>query len=162
MTDKAKQFGEILSAFNNAMLVTRTSAGQLRARPMAVAKVDSDADLWFITDIDAGKVDEIDDDSNVAVVMQNGSQYLSISGTASVSRDKKAVRDLWQEPWRVWFPDGPDSHSLALVHVQSTSGEYWDTAGLKGLEYLFEAGRAYFAGDRPEVDHDQHAKVSLG
>ncbi len=47
---------EILKKFRTAMLVTHASHGALRARPMALVKVDGDTgDVWFMTSIDSGK-----------------------------------------------------------------------------------------------------------
>lgn len=48
-----------------------------------------------------------------------------------------------------------------LLKVTAESGEYWDSAGLNGLKYLFAAGKAYFKGERPEVDLQVNQKVSL-
>ncbi|MET0997309.1 MAG: pyridoxamine 5'-phosphate oxidase family protein, partial [Marmoricola sp.] len=28
-----------------------------------------------------------------------------------------------------WFPDGPDSQQVALLHVEADSAEYWDSPG---------------------------------
>ena len=94
--------------------------------------------------------------------MQGGGKFLSMSGAASIVNDQNKIDDLWKEANRVWFPDGKDSPELTLLVVDPTDGEYWDTSGLKGARYLFEAGKAYFYGTEIEADHlDVNAKVSL-
>ena len=40
---------ELLEDFDAAMLVTRTGAGQLRSRPMAVADIERGGTMWFVT-----------------------------------------------------------------------------------------------------------------
>ncbi len=41
---------ELLDDFGAAILATRTDDGQLRARPMALAEVESDGTMWRLTD----------------------------------------------------------------------------------------------------------------
>ena len=163
MSDKPQEdFHSHLCKFDNAMLVTRATDGQLRCRPMVIAGTEQDADLWFATSIDSGKAQEILAAPQVCVAMQDGGLYLSISGVAELSQDAAKIDELWSEAWKVWFPNGKQDPSLALIRVTATEGEFWDRSGLKRLTYLFKAGKAYLLGDRPNVDKDDtHQKVNL-
>jgi general stress protein 26 len=161
MTPEQQQFNELLDDFHNAMLVTSAVNGELRARPMAIAGRDSDSDLWFVTDRTSAKIDEIEADPRVLVTMQGEGRYLSLTGHAKVIDDRQKARDLWSEAWRVWFPEGPESAELVLIHIEAIDGEYWDRSGLKRMNYLFKAGQAYVRGERMEVDEEQHQKVHL-
>lgn len=158
--DKLK---ELLSGFETAMLVTRTPEGELRSRPMAIAEIERDGTLWFLTQNDSAKVDEIMDDRQVNVAMQSGLKFVSISGIATAVQDRRKLHKIWNEAWRHWFPDGKDDPSLLLLRVDGRSGEYWDNSGSSGIKYLIEAGKAYLAGTRPDVKHDPdiHAKLDL-
>jgi general stress protein 26 len=82
---------ELLEAFGVAMLGTRTAEGQLRARPMALAEVQPDGTLWFLTDRHSGKVEELEQDGHVVVTMQSRTQFVSLSGTASPVDDRERV-----------------------------------------------------------------------
>jgi general stress protein 26 len=83
-------------------------------------------------------------------------------GWARVANDSKRVHEVWKEPYKVWFPRGPDDPDIALVVVEALDAEYWDNRGMNKLEYLFEAAKAYVKGKRPDVtDVDQHAKAIL-
>ncbi len=159
--DSREHFLELLKEFDNAMLVTRAQDGELRARPMAIADTERDGDLWFLTGIDAPKVDEIQADSNVNVSMQSKNRWLSISGRAEIVRDRALLAELWKEPYEVWFPEGQDDPNLVLLKVRATEGEYWDMQGGKGLKYVLDATRAYLSGDTPNVDEEQSQKVNL-
>lgn len=160
--DQKRHFHELLVGFDNAMLVTRSTAGELRARPMAIAQVEADNDLWFVTGMDSGKIDEIAGDAHVCVTFQSGSQFASLSGRASVVRDAKKIDQLWNEAWKVWFPEGKSDPSLVLLRVEGQEGEYWDRSGVRGLKYLFQAGKGYLQGTRPEIDQQQqHRKIDL-
>lgn len=158
-----EKFREIVTGFDTAMLVTVTPDGELRSRPMAVGAFDDDGTMWFLTQSDAPKLEEIAHDSQVNVVMQSSRQYVSISGRATPVRDRAKVDELWNEAWRVWFPEGKDDPRLMLVMVRSHKGEYWDSSGAAGIKYMIEAGKAYLSGTRPDVDSDprDHAKVEL-
>jgi general stress protein 26 len=148
---KPKTFREVLEHFDNAMLVTRSSDGFLRARPMAIARSDRDGDLWFFTSIESGKVDEILSDPRCAAVMQGMLRYLSLSGRAEIVRDRKKIDELWQRPYDAWFEGGKDDPNLVLLHFVAEDGEYWDSSGTKGLRYMFEVAKALVTGGPVDI-----------
>lgn len=162
-TSPDRKLNELLEEFGVAMLATRTAQGELRARPMALAEVEPDGNLWFLTDRHSAKIDELERDSHVVVTMQSRTQFVSLSGTASPVNDRGRVERLWKLEWQVWFPGGKDDPNLVLLRVDGTTGEYWDNSGTSGIKYLFEAGKALLGGTRPEVHDDPkiHAKVTL-
>lgn len=153
------RFHEILARFETAMLVTKTPAGVLRARPMAVAQCDSDDDLWFVADAESGKIDELIDNPQVAVTCQAEARYLSLSGTAKLSRDRSKIESLWQESWLAWFPAGVDDSNLVLIHVDGTEGEFWDSGELKGAQYRFAAEETQASNSG--VGNARHGSVNL-
>jgi general stress protein 26 len=161
--DEAKRLLALTRTFETAMLVTHSSSGESRARPMAIADVTESGEVWFVTGADATKVDEIKHDEHVLVVMQSSNAYLSISGHARTRKDPALVQKLWKESWRVWFKDKLDPNIL-LIQVTPIEGEYWDQSGTKGVKYLVRAATAYVSG-KPmggsDVDSDQHGKVRL-
>jgi general stress protein 26 len=162
-TSPDNKLRELLEEFGIAMLVTRTPEGQLRARPMALAEVQPDGTLWFLTDRHSAKVDELVRDEHVGVTMQSKTKFVSLSGKASQVDDCERVSRLWKVEWKVWFPGGKDDPNLVLLRVDGETGEYWDNSGTGGLKYLIEAGKALLTGSRPDVEDDTkvHGKVSL-
>ncbi|HEY0711802.1 MAG TPA: pyridoxamine 5'-phosphate oxidase family protein [Polyangia bacterium] len=159
--EKRKHLHELIKEFDSAMLVTRTPAGELRARPLAIAEAQEDGLLYFATAIDSGKVHEVEFDSHVCVTLQDKRRFVSVSGRARVVTDRALIEELYKEDWKVWFPQGKDDPSLSLLVVDATAAEYWDNAGAKGLGYLFEAAAAYVKGTRPREDNAQNAKVRM-
>jgi len=154
---------EMLERFESAMLVTHNPDGTLDARPMRVAEVEPAGSLWFLTSRSSRKVNEIAGDPRVLLVYEDDNQYLSISGTARVVDDGLRTRRLWKEPYKVWFPKGPDDPDLALLSVEPEIAEFWDVGGMKGLRYLFDAAKAYVTGDRVAIedDSDMHARLRV-
>lgn len=152
----------LVREFHTAMLVTHAADGGLRSRPLELAEVREDGTLVFATGLDTPKVAELERDPRVAVTLQDGKRFVSLTAIAAVVRDPAAVERLWSEPWRVWFPEGKDDPSLVLLEVRPSEGEYWDRSGWKGLKYAFQAARAVAHHERPQVDDDkQNAKVRL-
>ncbi len=77
---------ELIDGIEIAMLTTRRADGRLVSRPMATQERQDDADLWFVTDIDTHKVDELEQDPNVNVAYYRDrtKEWVSVSGTARV------------------------------------------------------------------------------
>ena len=163
MSDQSQNdFIEVCKSFDNAMLVTHDAEGDLVARPMMVAQIEANGDLWFASDQNSAKVDEILSRPEVCVTMAGGGQYASITGKAEVIKDQSHIDRLWTEPWRVWFPEGPHDPRIVLIRIHASAGEFWSNAGANRIKYLFEAAKAYMTGRRPSsVDNSQHSRVEL-
>lgn len=167
MTAKTKE-GEkvygILKEFSTAMFVTLGLGGRPAARPMHVARVDEEAGkLWFLTGKSGNLADELQKEAVTLLVFQkDNSAYVSLRGRARLTQNASHIKDLWKEPYKVWFPEGPDDPNIALVEVDPMEAEYWDNRGLNKLEYLFESAKAYVKGETPDVsDIDMHGKTKL-
>jgi general stress protein 26 len=164
--DKAEQhFLEVLKDFDQAMLVTHGSSVGFHARPMAIAKTETDGSIWFITGGDTPKVDELQEDSSILAVMQKGAKTMSIGGRAELSRDRAKIAELWKETFRAWFK-GKDDPNIVLIRLNPAEAEYWDNSGLQGLKFALKFAAAYVSGksmrnDEINADPDTHAKVSL-
>ena len=158
---KKEHFLTLLRDCKFAMMTTRSLQGDLHSRPMVTAKVSDDAELFFVTDLQSDKVEELGRDAQVSVSMQDGQKFLSLGGTAEVQRDRELIAQLWNESWKVWFPEGPTDANLVLIKVQPVIGEYWDNSGINGARYLYQAAKAYVQGKRPQTDQDIQGKVQL-
>jgi general stress protein 26 len=97
---------DLIRDFDNAMLVTKNDEASLEARPMAIAEVTDEGDLWFVSDRNSGKIADLMLDSDVAVTMQSARKFVTLSGTCRVIDDADKTKSLWKEAWKVWFPAG--------------------------------------------------------
>src|SRR5262245_4696933 len=126
-----ERFRGLLRDFDTAVLVTRAN-GFLRARPMAIATVDENCDLWFVTGRDSAKTHEIEMDPRVCVICQSGwTSCVSFNGLASIDNDPVRIHALWKASYQAWFPLGVNDPQICLIHVVGEQGEYWDNTGLK-------------------------------
>ena len=155
---------QLLKQFHTVMLVMHADEGRLRTRPMALAHLDDDERVWFITGSESAKAHEIEADTRVHLVCQKGrSAYLSLSGHADLVPDRaKVAAAVWREPFKAWFPGGKDGPEIVLVSVQPEEGEYWDNEGSNKIKYLFETVRAHATGTKPEIkEGEQHGRVQM-
>jgi general stress protein 26 len=138
-------------------------SGELHARPMSIAKLEDNGDLWFVTRLDTPKVDELARDSRTTVIMQGKNKYLRVAGHSVVLRDKEKIHELWTESMRIWFDDESDPR-LVLIKVNAYEAEYWDVSGKEGIKFALKAAKALLTGDKNDVkrnDAENHGKVRL-
>lgn len=160
MTDPKDKFRHLIEDFKVAMLVTQSTDDFLRARPMTIAQAEEDGSMWFITS-KGGWAEDVRNDIPAAITMQGNHKYVSITGIATVVEDRERIEALWNVAMQPWFPEGPKSENVCLVHFLAEEGEYWDASGRNGLRYLFDAAKALARGQRVDSrDEREHGSVS--
>ncbi len=154
-----KKLGELIKDVEFAMLTTAEADGTLRSRPMATQQVEFDGDLYFFTRADTPKVDEIEREHhvNVSYAEPKGQRYVSVSGTARLSRDQAKIEELWSPILKAWFPEGLDDPQLALLKVTVSQAEYWDTPSSKmvqlaGFVKAMVTGTSFEPGKHEKLD----------
>ncbi len=125
--DAKSKLWSMVKSIGFAMLTTEDS-GSLRARPMVAAQDKFDGTLWFFTRVSSHKVAEVETEHQVGITYADpkSQNYVSLSGTARLLRDKATVKQHWSEAMRAWFPKGVDDPEAAVLEVRVDSGEYWD------------------------------------
>jgi general stress protein 26 len=160
--DDRARLAELIGHFHAAMLVTQTGEGTLRARPLSLAKEHPNGVLYFATSAASPKVGELERTPSVAVTLQDSRRYVSISGSARITRDPALIDRLWSETWKLWFPKGKDDPELCIVEVTPHEAEYWDQTGLAGVRFILEAAKAYATGTKPKSgESGEHAKIHI-
>jgi general stress protein 26 len=121
-----EKVAELIKDIDFAMMTTFDGAA-LHSRPMSTRRQPFDGTLWFFTEIDSPKVQEIRANPIISLAYSDpgSNNYVSISGTASVIQDLDKQKELWSPMAKAWF-DGPDDPKLALIRVDVDSAETWD------------------------------------
>ncbi len=153
----------LLSDFSTVMLITMDGMTGCYARPMAVAHVDKNANLWLFTSRDSEKVREIQADSRVQIHAQDGwTNCVVLAGHATVVEDRAMIREIWKPSFKVWFPDGAEDPNIVLLHIKGEQAEYWDNTGANQFRYIYESLKALATGATPKIkEGEQHGKVTL-
>ncbi|HEY3121788.1 MAG TPA: pyridoxamine 5'-phosphate oxidase family protein [Vicinamibacteria bacterium] len=146
--DDIKRLRKLIRDIRIAMLTTVAQDGALRSRPMATADVEFDGDLWFFTRARAPKAEELMDDQrvNVSFADHDENRYVSVSGRATLVRDRDRVRALWSRFHKAWFPEGKNDPDLALIKITVDRAEYWDGPASK-MVHLAWLSRASLTGE---------------
>ena len=154
---------ELLADTRVCMLTTIDADGAPWSRPMALQSDDAfDGTLWFFTNADEPKTEHIARNANVGVAVSRTaeSDYIALAGTASVHHDPAKAKELWREPARAWFPDGPESPDLRLIRVDVSRAEYWDSpSGV--LVQLYGYAKAVVTGEPPHGALSDTGRVDL-
>ena len=143
-------------------MMTTRFAGGLRARPLE-ARADRVAGIiWFLTDVRGAKDDEIDAAHDIGLAFIDGDDraYLSITGSASVTRDATKAKEIWKKTDDVWLPGGPDDANARLLRVEPITAELWDES-LSTAGTAFEFAKARLTGDKPNLGEKRKATVAM-
>ena len=99
-----KELYDLIEGIEIAMFTTRRPDGHLVSRPMATQTQAEGADFWFVTDIESHKLDELELDPhvNLSYYRDRTREWVSVSGTGYVSRDRKAIHALYRPEINQW------------------------------------------------------------
>lgn len=121
------KFVELVRGERTCMLTTVAADGAIHSRPMAIQQVDDDATMWFMAYSDSAKLDQIAAHPQVNVTFGGGDAWVSASGTATLVDDDAKKRELWNPFTEAWFRCEPEDPQVALIRVDPSGGEYWDS-----------------------------------
>lgn len=151
---------ELIGDIDTAMFTTVATDGTLRSRPMATLQMEANGVFWFFTADDSPKVEEIYDNRQVslAYAAREKQSYVSVSGLARLLHDPAKARELWTPMAKIWFPKGPDDARLALIRVEMSAAEYWDSPSGKMVQLICLAKLALTG--HPPVKPGENVKIS--
>ena len=98
------------------------------SRPMSAREVDDNGDLWFLSASDSHKNLAIGRDAAVQLYFRGSahSEFLSVKGSAIITRDKERIKKLWNFVLKTWFTEGEDDPRITAIKVTPTDAYYWD------------------------------------
>ena len=158
---------DVLDGIDTAMLTTRRADGHLVSRAMATQDRAPGADIWFVTMEGSGKVDDISSDHHVNLTYFNESsrEWLSVSGTAIISRERETIKRLYKPDWRMWFGsegDDPrhgtaDDPRMVLVGINIAAATYLEINKPRPV-ILYEMVKGFVTGERAEMGDTHHVE----
>ena len=150
---------KLVEGIEIAMFTTHRADGHLVSRPMDTQEQSAGADLWFATDIESHKMDELETDAhvNVAYYRDRTREWVSVSGRARIVRDRAKIQELYKPDWRAWFGDeggdrdgGPNDPRIGLIAVDADSVVYMVNNTPRPV-VLFEVVKGIVTGSQPDV-----------
>ncbi|HKT82163.1 MAG TPA: pyridoxamine 5'-phosphate oxidase family protein [Vicinamibacterales bacterium] len=147
-----------------AMMTTRRADGHLQSRAMATQKRAAGADLWFVTLDNAQKLRDIEGDPhiNLSYYKDRTREWVSVSGIASITRDRDKIQELYAPDWKAWFPKGDDPRHgtaddprMVLIGVDVHAAAFLEVNKPQPV-VLFELVKGFFTGSTPEIGEMHH------
>lgn len=148
--DGRKEVAKLLKDANIAVVTTTSDEGHLVSRPMSLQAADFDGELWFFTQDPSPKATEIRTNPEINVSVNSKDGWLSLSGTAEITRNQAKVDELWNSKVEPWFQNGKEDPSVALIRVDAHTAEYWTSDAPKAVN-VFKMAKAAVTGDKPDV-----------
>ena len=157
----------LIDGIEVCMMTTRRADGHLVTRPMQVQERTSGTDLWFVTDIETHKLDEVltDPHINLAFYNNRSREWVSVSGTALVTQDRRLIEGLYKPDWKAWFgkvdevrDGGPGDPRLALILVEAHSVIYMKNNKPRPV-ILFEVVKAMLTGGVPDIGEERRLGI---
>jgi general stress protein 26 len=159
MKTELDKFYGMIEDIKIAMMTTRRVDGHLESRAMANQKRASGADLWFVTADDTAKVRDLSADPhvNLAYYKESTREWISVSGTATLSRDRAKIRELYAPDWKMWFSEGedprhgtPDDPRMILIGVDIHAAVFLEVDKPRPV-VLYELVKGWLSGESPDI-----------
>jgi general stress protein 26 len=154
-----EKFYALVEEIEIAMMTTRRRDQHLESRAMANQKRAAGADLWFVTAEDTAKVADLEADPhlNLAYYKNRTREWISVSGLATLSRDRAKIHELYAEDWNLWFPDEgdprhgtPDDPRFVLIGVEVHAAVFFELDKPQPV-VLYELAKGWLTGDTPDL-----------
>jgi general stress protein 26 len=158
MKTELDKFYGLIEEIKIAMMTTRRPDGHLESRAMANQKRAGGADLWFVTADGSGALRDIayDPHVNLAYYKPSSYEWVSVSGIASLSRDRGKIGELYAPDWKAWFgQEGdprhgtPDDPRIVLIGIDVHAAVFLEVNKPKPV-VLFELAKGWLTGERAE------------
>ena len=133
----------------------------MRARPMAMRPARAEGVIYFLTDVDAPKAEEIRRNESICLALaDNRSQkYVSITGHAELIDDRNRIREVWSIYDKAFWPDKDDPR-IRVLRVTPESAEFWEGAGTVVTAVKLVAAMA--SGERMNVGANEKVGFPQG
>ncbi len=151
---------KLIDGIDIAMLTTRRADGHLVSRPMSTQRRTTGTDLWFMTNVESEKFEDLarDPHVNLAYYKDRTREWVSVSGKAILTRDRDLIDSLYAADWKAWLGDegdgkrdgGPHDPRIALILVEADTVVYSKKDRPMPV-VLFQIAKAMITGTPPKV-----------
>ena len=100
---------------------------------------------------------EADPHINLSYYKDRTREWISVSGLATISRDRQKIRELYAPDWKMWFPNEgdarhgtPDDPRLVLIGVEIHGAVFLEVNKPQPV-VLYELVKGWLTGTEPEL-----------
>jgi general stress protein 26 len=159
MNGELARLYDLIDDVEIAMMTTRRPDGHLESRAMATQRQAPGADLWFVSAEGTAKLRDLEHDPHVNLGYYNSRtrEWISVSGTATVSRSREKIHELYAPDWKLWFPEeGDPRHGtsddprMVLIGVQVHAAVFLEIDKPRPV-VLYEMAKGWLTGEMPQL-----------
>lgn len=156
-TANADRVWELMEKIGFCMLAS-LDGEWIRSRPMSAYACSKENCIYFLTDVDSAKDDEVAawPQVNLSFADTSKQSYVSMTGRAEVSDDRAKIRELFSTPAKAWWEDAEDP-SIRVLKVTPHDAQYWDSPGT--VRSYIKMAAAAVSDTRPDLGENE--KVNL-
>lgn len=132
------------------MVCTHVNGSErLHAVPMSRQEVDDEGNIWFLFSSESMTYQNLKSSKHVTVLYADikGYNFLSIDGTAQVSKDQGRIEKYWNKMVEAWFEKGKEDPAVRVLKVVTNDAQYWDNKTNKLVTFLKAATSAITGQD---------------
>ncbi|WP_293907138.1 MULTISPECIES: pyridoxamine 5'-phosphate oxidase family protein [unclassified Sphingobacterium] len=120
--------------------------------PMSRQEVDDEGTIWYICSAESETFKNISQDPRVSLFYADPKNYtfLSINGTADLSRDQERIDRYWNKMMEGWFEKGKEDPNIRLLQVTPKDAHYWDSNS-NMIVNLFKMLKATVTGETEDI-----------
>lgn len=128
--------------------------------PMSRQEVDEEGNIWFIFSSESDTHQHLSRNPRVSLLYAHVGDYnfLSVNGTAEISRDPERVDKYWNKMIEAWFEKGKEDPRIRVLKVTPGEAHYWDNKSNK-LVTLLKVAASAISGQ--QLDIGREGKLNL-
>ncbi len=122
---RLEQASWILDRCGYVMLATVSEDGF--PRPVAIDVIHHTGinEIWMTTSYSSEKVRHLLLDNKAGLSFVHEADSVSLTGICDVIKDREVLHRFWQEPFRRYFPSGPDDENYCLLRFRTEKAKLW-------------------------------------
>lgn len=157
MTEPLEQAEKIMRDTRIAVLTYVSIEGSLVSTPMGTQDFETPATVWFLTETDTDKVRAIGADDRVNVHYPSDAGWVSLTGTATLNRDRAKLEELWDASASAFMSGDASSPDNALLEVTTSSLEYWESPG--AVVTAFQMAKGALTRSEPDLGDNETVQL---
>jgi general stress protein 26 len=121
-----EKISKILSGAKSVYLATNGSHGHPNLRAMMPAKAEGASSVWFVTNAESSKVQELLKDPSAVLYASapRNAGECRLWGKVEVLSDPASRKHAWNEAFKEHFPEGAEAENLRVLRFEASNGIY--------------------------------------
>ncbi|WP_298647973.1 pyridoxamine 5'-phosphate oxidase family protein [uncultured Proteiniphilum sp.] len=154
--DAIDKLKEMVDKIDIGMLCTFVPGSDYpHAIPMSRQEVDEEGNIWFLFSSESTAYQNLQNNNKVSLLYAHVGDYnfLSINGTAEISKDQARIDKYWNKMVETWFEKGKDDSRIRVLKVTPDEAHYWDNKSNK-LVTLMKVAASAISGQQMDIGRE--------